>query len=318
VLRGSGLPLDAKVPPSQGYAAGGSLYLTHAVPADEHTEEIYDMTRLDPGSGRVLAVRRFLSAVESVLLADGSLWVTTSAGQMTSLWKLDARSLAVQSEVDIPTSRYTEGIAGSLAVAGGHLWVAAGTLDRASLLTGRVDRVVRSPYRGPVQLASDHAGRVLLASLGYEHPVYIARLNPRSGKLVTKITLPRSVSQPTIGGIVDDGAWIENTVGARTTAWRIDVTTMRATRTNAWPTSSGRILVQVLDGVLWVTQPLGPVNLNYCANPITGQPLARLPLLQGDSVFLAADAVNAFYTDVPVNAHSVNLQRASIRHACVS
>jgi hypothetical protein len=34
-------------------------------------------------------------------------------------------------------------------------------------------------------------------------------------------------------------------------------------------------------------------------------------------VFLAADAANVYYTDVPVNGHSVKLERAPIGRACM-
>lgn len=70
--------------------------------------------------------------------------------------------------------------------------------------------------------------------------------------------------------------------------------------------------------MLWVTEPLGEDNLNYCADPVTGRPLVRLPLLPGNSVFLTADETKFFYTDVPVNAHAVRLETAPISRDCVS
>ena len=76
--------------------------------------------------------------------------------------------------------------------------------------------------------------------------------------------------------------------------------------------------MRVIDGVLWVTRPLGQENLNYCADPVTGRPLAQLPPLQGDSVLLTADATSIFYTELPVNAHSVKLETAPISRACAS
>ncbi|HWF71919.1 MAG TPA: hypothetical protein VG186_01165 [Solirubrobacteraceae bacterium] len=158
LLSGSRLLLDAQEPLSTGYAAGGSLYLAHTVPAAEHTAEIYAMTRLDPTSGRTVAVRRFFSTLDDTLLAGRSLWVTTSLGNATTLWRLDPHSLAVRSKVPVPSSWSTEGLTGSLAAAGGHLWVGAGKLDRVSLATGRVDRVIDPSPRSPVQLAADPRG----------------------------------------------------------------------------------------------------------------------------------------------------------------
>jgi hypothetical protein len=242
----------------------------------------------------------------------------TRLGSLTSLWRLNPRSLAVRSEATVPSSPQTEGITGSLAAAGGRLWVGAGRLDRVSLASGRVDRVVAAPYPGPVQLAADAGGRILLASLGYQHPTYIARLDPRTGATLSHLTVPRSVSQPTLGGVIDGGAWVENVVGSTTSAWRLDLRTLRATKTSAPPSASSRIQVRVIDGILWVTEPLGQSNLSYCASPDTARPRAQLPLLRGDSVFLTADAANVYYTDVPVNAHSVKLEQAPIPGACSS
>jgi hypothetical protein len=126
------------------------------------------------------------------------------------------------------------------------------------------------------------------------------------------------VSQPILGGIVDAGAWVQNTIGTKTTSWRISVDTLKVTRTSAQATTTNRLAVRVIGGVLWVTEPLGANNLNYCADPVTGRPLARLPLLRGDSVLLTADATRIFYTDVPVNAHSVKLETAPVSRACTS
>jgi hypothetical protein len=45
----------------------------------------------------------------------------------------------------------------------------------------------------------------------------------------------------------------------------------------------------VINGILWVTEPLDVGTLTYCANPVTGQLRAQLPLLVGNSRFLTAD-----------------------------
>jgi hypothetical protein len=301
--------------PSAGYAAGGSLYLTQTTPFGEHTGEIYGLSRVDPWTGRILAARSFASPLDALLLAGGSLWATTGASD-TTLWRLDPRSLAVRSRASVPTTRFAEGIVGSLAAAGGALWVGAGELDRVALTSGRVERVVTLPFRGPVQLAADTTGRILVASLGFEHPVHVARLNPRSGAVLSVRTIPQSVSQPTLGGVVDGGVWIENATGAKTIVARLGLDALEPARTSALARRASRVSVRVLDGVLWVTEPLGQSNLNYCADPVTGRPLVELPRLPGDSVLLAADASRIFYTDVPVNAHSVKLESAPISRRC--
>lgn len=310
--------LDAKEVPTAGYAAGGSLYLVQTIPAAEHTADVYELMRADPGSRRIVAARRFSSELDDTLLAGGTLWVTTSAGRQTSLWGLDPRSLVLRSHDRVPTSSSTEGIAGSLAAAGGHLWVGAGTVDRVSLTTGRVEMVVNPRYRGPVQLVADGSGRVLVAGLGYEHPSYIARLDPSTGAQLSQVTVSHSVSQPALGGVIDGGAWIENTIGGRTSVSRLDLATLKATPPSGWPTSSERVAARVIDGNLWVTEAHGQDNVNFCADPRTGAKRGQTIVLPGDSVFLTADRTSIYYTYVPVNAHAVTVERAPISRACTT
>jgi hypothetical protein len=300
--------------PSAGYAAGGSLYLTQTSPVGEHVGEDYKVSRVDARTGRILASRRFAGELDGLLLADGSLWATTGITSV-SLWRLDPRSLVVRSRTGVPTSRLDRGIVGSLVAAGGELWVGAGELDQLSLPSGRLKRVVALPYRGPVQLAADPMGRFLVASVGFGHPVHIVRLNARSGLVLSRRTLPRGVS-PAMGGVVDGGVWMDNTVGTNAIVIRLGVNPLAPSRTSPLAKPASRASVRVLDGVLWVTEPLGQANLNYCADPLTGRPLVELPPLPGDSVFLAATASTIFYTDVPVNAHSVKLESAPVNPRC--
>jgi hypothetical protein len=301
--------------PSAGYAAGGSLYLTQTAPVGEHTGEIYELSRVDTRAGRILAARRFSGQLDGLLLAGRSLWATTG-GSNATLWRLDPRSLAVRSRTRVRTPRFAQGIVGSLAEAGGKLWVGAGGLDRVSLTTGRVEHVVKLPFRGPVRLVADRSGRILIASLGFESPVRVVRLNPRSGAIQAQTTLPPSSSPPVLAGILDGGVWIEEAIGAKTTVARLDTDTLKQTNTRALAQPGDRVSVRVLNGLLWVTEPLGHTNLNYCADPVTGSLSVELPPLPGDSVLLAADASTIFYTDVPVNAHSVKLESAPISHRC--
>lgn len=174
---GSRVLLTTKKPVSQGYVAAGSLYFTETIPADQHTAEIYDLVRVNSSSGRVAATHRFNDAFDHALVVGGSLWVTTSdesRADQTSLWRLNPSSLAVRSHVNLPSAHNAEGQTGSLATADGQLWVGTGTLDRVSLTSGRVDRVVNLHYPGSIQVAADPTGRILLASLGYKQATYIA------------------------------------------------------------------------------------------------------------------------------------------------
>ena len=315
---GEELLRDVEKPLSSGYAADGSLYYTETSPIGEHVGEAYDLSRISATSGALLARRKFPNVFDQDLFAAGSLWVTTSNGGATTLWRVDPRTLAVRSSQRLPGSPSSQQIVGSIAVAGGNLWVGTGLLDRVSLRSGRLDAAVRPPVPGPVELASGDGGRTLVASLGYEHPTYIARLNPVSGRLEARTTIPYSVTLPTVAGVAGGGVWLQNSNGGVTRVERLDAVTLRPTRVAGLPAASRRTFVRVLDGVVWVTESLSSGSLNYCANPVTGAARERLPVLPGNSVMLAADASTLYYTDVPENAHVVRLERAPISRNCAA
>ncbi len=158
----------------------------------------------------------------------------------------------------------------------------------------------------------------MIAALGYEHPTYIARLNPHTGAIQARTTAQWSINQPSIKGVVDGGAWIYNSGGMARGSWRIAVNTLKPTRTQPLPIPSMQSSAEVINGVLWVTEPVGGKNLNYCADPITGRLRARLPLLVGNSTFLTADASSIYYLNEPLDSSSATLERAPLDRQCAT
>ena len=181
--------------PSAGYAAGASLYLTQTAPVSEHTGEIYKLSRVDARTRRILAARRFAGPLDDLLLAGGSLWATTGASN-TMLWRLDPRSLAVRSRASVPTSRFAEGIVGSLAAAGGGLGSA-----RASSIGCRL-RADASSGWSPCRFGSGAGcrrpdGAILVASrLRTSRPSRAAQPSKRPGALATNDSTQRFAAQP--------------------------------------------------------------------------------------------------------------------------
>jgi hypothetical protein len=307
----------------QAYAAGGSLYVAQDLtpPADTANGIVSELMRVDPVSGRVLAARRLGSEFDQAMVAAGDLWViahsfTGPRRQSYALLRLDPSSLAVRSRTILPGTGRRNTL-GSLALAGRWLWVGTPTLDRVSLASGRVDRIVKLHYRGPVQVAADPTGRVLLASLGLEHPTYIARLNARTGAVQARTTVLWSAIQPSIDGIIAGGAWIDNGGGMTTTSWRIDLRTLKTTPTQVPAIPGSRVFASAIDGILWVTKPDRGHEITYCADPVTGRLRARLPLLR-DASLLTADAASFYYSDVLLKTGSIVLKRAPMDPKCAS
>ena len=293
----------------QAYAAGGSLYVAQDVTpaADARTEVLSELMRISPASGRILASRRLGSEFDQALLTDGELWVSstpwTGARSATWLWRLDPRWLAVDSRTILPGPGHSS-TAGSMAVAGAQLWVAAKTLSGVSLTTGRVQRTTGVVDRGGIQVAADPAGRILLASVGSVHPTWIERLDSHTGALRAKSESFWSVTRPLIGGISDGGAWISDATGMAGRVFRLNVDTMKATRTQAPAIDTNGIRAQVIDGILWVTQTAGRTARNYCGDPATGR--SRAPIaLPTSAEFLTADTSHVYYEPVDTSPAEV-------------
>jgi hypothetical protein len=290
VLLGQSRVLLAGLRNPHAYAARGSLYVAQDLtpPADTANGIVSELMRVDPVSGRVLAAGRLGSQFDQAVLAAGDLWVITHSftgprRRSYALLRFDPSSLAIRSRTILrePLQRAT---IGSLAVAGHRLWVGTATLDRVSLASGRVDRIVKLHYRGAVQ---------------------------------ARTTVRWSAIQPSIDGIVAAGAWIDNSGGMTTTSWRIDLQTLKTTPTQVPAIPGSRVFASAIDGILWVTKPDRGHLVTYCADPVTGRLRARLPLLR-DASLLTADAMSFYYSDVLLKPGSIVLRRPPIDPKCAS
>jgi hypothetical protein len=281
------------------YAAGGSLYgITPDRPTSPAVSTPPHLVRIDPGSGHVLA-RQLLAppgkhlqgggtvqpvpAPQRLLLAAGSLWFSASDSQHTWLWRLDPRSLAVRRLTLLPGGG--AGQNGSLAVAGGWLWVVnKDTLVRVSPRTGRVTGS-RPFSRSIVGLANgvaaDESGRTLVLTVaGPRTGSRVELLDPRTGAPIAS-SARFSGTTAQIVGVLDGGAWINSLAFAGGPA-RIDLRTLKVTA------RLGRAALPavVLDGIVEVS---GKGSWR-CVDPATGR------LLGTTSPIVAVDGTTAYVT----------------------
>jgi hypothetical protein len=277
---------------SSTYAAGGSLYgITPDRPDSPSVSTPPHLVRIDPRSGRVVA-RRLLAPPptprgqpvpepEQILLAGGSLWASATDSQQTWLWRLEPRSLAVRRLTVLPGGGV--GQTGSLAVAGGWLWVVnKDTLVRVSLTTGRVtgSRVISRALVGDGNgVAADASGRTLVvAATGRTTGWHVELLNLRSGApIASSATFSGAVRD--LAGVLDGGVWINPWAGG---AVRLDLRTLKVTAA-VGPSS---LAAQAFDGIVAV----GAVQhaATGCIDPISARMLAPLPNL------VAADGATAY------------------------
>jgi hypothetical protein len=64
--------------------------------------------------------------------------------------------------------------------------------------------VLAPRHPGPTQLAADSSGRVLVASLGYEHPTYLDRLDPSAWAAASERIAAR---------VIDGSLWVTEAHG---------------------------------------------------------------------------------------------------------
>lgn len=309
----------------QAYAAGGRLYVVQQV-TRPGAQVLSELMRVDPDSGQVRAVRRLRSAFDQSLLAGRVLWITTSRGRKSWLWRLDPGSLRVWSRKVLPGSGTNDGLVGTLAVAGGWLWVGASDrLERVALPSGKVTGQRSIPGAGGVDVAADRSGRVLLDSEGHEFGRVQLR-DPHTGALIASSGTFEGVTKPYIGGIADGGAWISQSGGMMGAVERLSLVTLRPTRfpgAQPHPGESGPpridgtngISARLIAGVLWVTQQAGGAQRNYCGDPSTGRARAPLPLGQ-EGQFLTADDSSIYYIPDASNPTRAELARAPIDPRC--
>jgi len=309
----------------RGYAAGGSLYIAEQVtPLGDMA--LSELIRVDPVTGGVRAVRRLGSAFDQAVLAVDALWVTTTRGLTSWLWRLDPDSLAVRSRKLLPGSGQNDGIVGTMALAGGWLWVGnSDRLDRVLPATSEVTAAVPVPGAQGIDVAADPAGRVLIVSEGHER-ARVQRRDSVTGALIAQSPVFEGVTKPYIGGISAGGVWISEGGGMMGAVERLGLVTLRPTAlpgAQPHPGESGPpridgtngIAARLIAGVLWVTQPLGGARRNYCGDPVSGQRRATLELPPQGSL-LAVDPTSIYYITGASSPVRAELVRAPLNPRC--
>jgi hypothetical protein len=312
----AGETVVARLDTPTAYAAGGELYVTEQLGAGGRRSRLIRLARSAGRTGAGTVARIGITQVElpgrvdRVLLAGGHLWVTTSFGTKTDLFRVDPRTLAGPG-TGLPGAGPNDGALGSMAVADGSIWVGvADGLARVSLSTGRVTVSVTIPGAQGAEVAADSSGRVLLVSVGAAR-AHVERRDPVTGALLLTSAEFDGASKPALGAIVDGGAWISQAGGMMGFVQRLDLGTLRPTTSPFSGTNA--IGVRLIDGRLWITQPFGGPERNFCADPRTGRPRARLtyPI---SSEFLAADRSRVYFA--PHMSQRTSLDQIRIPAGC--
>jgi hypothetical protein len=219
------------------YVTTAGMFLSDRVNASESR-----LMRIDPVSGQITCDITFGGVVDDVTVAAGAVWVTTTSDSRHLLWHLDSKALVRLSPVvRLDSSPASAGPTGSLAVAGGWLWVGtAESIERVALQNGAVTAVVPVARAHGVRLAADSTGRVLLDSVRSQGSRFRSRVQRRDARTGAKLDeVSSGIPPPRIVGIVDGLAWVK--VNRPGVGWvtSLDARTLRTTsRTPVAPATS--------------------------------------------------------------------------------
>ncbi len=236
---------------------------------------ISELARVNSTTGRIEATRRLGAAFDQAVAVGGSLYVgisTTSSKPGEALLRLNARTLVV-------TRRWSdlEG-GGSLALAGGGLWVAGeDRLLRLSLSEGNVIASVSLPGANRSDVASNAAGTILVVGEADEGLGALERRDPRTGSLLASYSPMIGVSAPEVAEVIGQGVWVSEATGMMGYVERFDAATLTPDPSTMIEGSNG-ISASVANGLLWVSQIEGGPTRNFCGNPLDGAVLAPLNL----------------------------------------
>jgi hypothetical protein len=300
------------------YAADGSVYVVDQARAGRPT---FELLRLNPANGRVLARRQGFGTFDQALLVRGVLWVTATgppnAGRSIT-WETrhNPGSLAGLSTTRQFATSPAGADVGSLAQAGPWVWAGDWDgIDRLNSATATTSGV--TPIHGAhgAQVATDDPTRpsVLLISEGHDR-ARIQLRDPLTGSYGGQTPPISSVTKPLIGGILDGSAWLSNAGGMAGTYSRINARTLRRQPVNR-PVQqyTNAVRAQVIAGILWITQPAGGPQRNYCATPATGAPSIQIPALLS-STLLTAD--QRYLYSATTGPGPVHLVRSPIPKGC--
>ena len=202
-----------------------------------------------------------------------------------------------------------------LAAAGGALWATSGPrLLRVSPRTGRVLTVVSLPGADTSGASASGDGKVLIVSEAREGVGAVQRRDPVTGTLIASHPM-LGVVAPRIGGVIGSGVWVAEPTGMMGYIERFGTAAMSPDPATQAEGING-ITVRVADGLIWVSQQVN-ASRDYCANPVTGRVLGRLPLPDPDRDWVTAVTGQYVYYVAPARSGAgFSLRRLGIPAGC--
>jgi hypothetical protein len=271
----------------------------------------FELARIDPKTGRVLAARLGRGSFGFAALIGGALWWTRTVGNAsrrltTIVTRSNPRSLTRLSSRALAGVTYGGELNdGTLADTGQWTWVSdASGIDRFSSQTGQYSGLripIRSAFDGPLPVGTPAGPGGLVVFVTHEPRgmlaggVRVQQRDPTTGAIEGGAGYPhsRDFAGVQVAGVVGRQAWVlwgsplsgvlgTVNLGAKQTSRRIDV------RLHLTPES----VATIAGNRLWIA-PRGFGARIDCVDVVTGRVLGAVQLANAE-VFLAADRTSVY------------------------
>lgn len=219
-------------------------------------------------------------------------------------------------------------VGGSIAVAGGGLWVTGGNrLLRLSLPGGQVVISIPLPGAASSDVASNATGTVLVVGEATDLGVgSIERRDPVTGALIATSPPVIGVAAPRVGGVVDGQVWVSEGTGMMGYVRRYDLTPLapagracsQGRSSSSCVGGTNAIRASVADGLVWITQAAGGPTRQVCLDPTTRRVLSSLPLAGNDAI--VGIGIHHLYVLEPTapTVTGQTVTQVPIPHACTA
>jgi hypothetical protein len=180
--------------------------------------------------------------------------------------------------------------------------------------TGQVIAALALPGADTSAVGASADGSILIVSQAREGVGSVQRRDPVTGTLIASHPM-MGVTAARIGGVIGSGVWIAEPTGMMGYIERFSTATMAPDPATDVLGSNG-ITVRAADRVAWVTEQVNPRH-DYCADPVTGRVLSRIPVPDPGQDYVSAIAGRYVYYLAPTPAGAgFYLRRLGVPASC--
>ena len=262
------------------------LYFSWVISPVGHAPVSEELGRVNRSTGHPEAAHRIDGSVASILAAGHVLFVTVFSRGGESLLSFSPRSLYEIGNRRIANDNGDFLGRGSMAIAGGSMWLAAGThLDRFSETNAALKESLVVDGAASSDVASNASGSVLLVEeANTEGLGQLQRRDPTTGQLLDDSSAIGGIVDPFVQGVMGNEVWVSESTGNEGYTRLYNLENLQPVgpacdeglSNSMCIDGTNGISARGINGLLWVTQPAGGPMRNFCATS-DGRILSAIP-----------------------------------------